>query len=122
LKKRTRVLKEKFHSLGPAANARFVLAVIASLLLACLLATKKPWTIDVPNSGPWKLSHYVAVYVWIGLLINLIVTALLALTATWWTRPLAEQPVHRAPSPRWFWPLVAVAMVVNAWLCWPRLW
>lgn len=122
MKNRTRVLKEKFHSLGPPAKTRLVLAAIGGLLLACLLATKKPWTIDLPSSGPWKLSHYVAVYVWIGLLINLIVTALLAFTATWWTRPLAGQPGRRPPSPRWFWPLVAVAMAVNAWICWPRLW
>ncbi|HET7237860.1 MAG TPA: glycosyltransferase family 39 protein, partial [Terrimicrobiaceae bacterium] len=122
MKNRTRVLKEKFHSLGPPAKTRLVLAAIGGLLLACLLATKKPWTIDLPSSGPWKLSHYVAVYVWIGLLINLIVTTLLAFTASWWTRPLAERPFRRSSPPRWFWPLVAVAMAVNAWICWPRLW
>jgi hypothetical protein len=61
LKNRTKVLKEKFHSLRPPAKTRLVLAVIGGLLLACLLATKKPWTIDLPSSGPWKLSHYVAV-------------------------------------------------------------
>ena len=33
---------------------------------------RKPWTINFPDSGTWKLSQYVAVYVWIAALINLV--------------------------------------------------
>jgi hypothetical protein len=66
------------------------------------------------------------VYVWIAALINLVIVFLLALTAPWWTRPLLSTRLSslnpQAPTPRWFWPLVAVAMAFNVWICWPRLW
>jgi hypothetical protein len=102
------------------------LAVVGGLILIWLLAAKKPWAIHVPSSGPWKLSQYVAVYVWIGALIDLVLATLLAMTAPWWTRPLlsgqSSAPSPRPSTPRWFWPLVIAAMALNCWICWPRLW
>ena len=115
----------RLRSLKPSAKARIVLAVVGGVLLAWLLFSTKPWTIRVPDSGAWKLSHYVAVFVWIAALIDLIVVILLGMTAHWWTRPLLNfrvSSLNPQPStPRWFWALVAVAMALNAWICWPRL-
>ena len=47
---------------------------------------------------------YVAVYVWIGVLIDFGLTMLLVLTAHWWTRPLLNVSPRKAQSstPRWF--------------------
>ncbi len=116
---------ERLRSLKPPAKARIVLAVVGGVLLAWLLFSTKPWTISVPDSGAWKLSQYVAVFVWFAALVDLIVVILLGMTAHWWTRPLLNfqlSSLNPQPStPRWFWPLVAVAMLVNAWICWPRL-
>ena len=53
--------------------------------------------------------RYVAVYVWIGALIDFVLTMLLVLTVHWWTRPLLNVSPRKPQSstPRWFWLLVA---------------
>jgi hypothetical protein len=88
-----------FDLLRPSAKARLILAVVGGVLLAWLLVSRKPWTISVPDSGAWRLSDYVAVYVWIAALINLVLVTLLALTAHWWTRPLLNVRLSSAPEP-----------------------
>ena len=124
LRSRRTVIVERLRSLRPSAKARLILAISGGLILIWLSFARKPWTIDVPNAGAWKLSQYVAVYVWIGVLIDFGLTMLLVLTAHWWTRPLLNVSPRKAQSstPRWFWLLVIAAMAVNSWICWPRLW
>ena len=126
LKIRATIVLNRVRSLTPTTKARLILAIFGGLILIWLLAARKPWTIDAPNTGAWKLSQYVAFYLWIGALVNLVLATLLAFTALWWTRPLRNvRSMARDPRrsiPRWFWPLVVTAMAVNAWICWPRLW
>jgi hypothetical protein len=124
LKSRATVLAKKFHSLPPAGKARLLLAALCGFILLWLLFASKPWQVHVARSGEWKVPQYVAYYVWIAALIDLAVAALLAMTAHWWTRPLVDVPPreNRCSAPRWFWPLVAAAMAINSWICWPRLW
>ncbi len=60
---------------------------------------------------------------WYGLAFDLAVVGFLGLTAQWWLRPSSKnaKPLPPVRTPRWFWPLVIIAMVANAWLCFPRL-
>lgn len=112
----------KIRSLKPATLTRAILILIGLILLVSLLGMKKPWTIDI-NPEKAKVSQYVDVFVWKGLAVDLVLIAGLILTAGWWMRAQRSDgttaPKRRAP--RWFWPLVAVAMLLNAAICWPRL-
>ena len=87
LKNRRTVLVERFPCLRSSASARPILAIFGGVILISLSFARKPWTIDVPNAGAWKVYQYVAVYVWIGVLIDLVLTML---TEHWWTRPFAR--------------------------------
>lgn len=115
-------LIRKVQSLSPFARVRVGLILVAAFLAVVLLLAKKPW--DVRPHGEMKISDYVAKFVWIALLVDLGLVAILAATARWWTAPLAGKSVERRlerRTPQWFWPLVIAAMALNTFLCAPRL-
>jgi hypothetical protein len=106
---------------------RAILAGVAGILALWLVIGETPWVAGSSPASSWKLSQYVAVYLWIAALLNLALAAILFLTAHWWARPMSDEPLAASISPQrsvpvWFWPLVAVAMGLNVWLCGPRLW
>ena len=106
----------------PAGRARIVLLGLGAILLGCLVLMKAPWTVVVDPAKGWRIPQYVAVYLWAGLAIDLFLVLMLAGTAHWWARPAAPASLpSRVRAPKWFWPAVVIAMVVDGGLCWPRL-
>ena len=106
----------KAARLSPATWAASLCGAIAAGILIVLLIADKPWTVELPAGKPLKIQHYVAIYEWWAAAINLVLVALLGATARWWlssarlpqTRWLPEEE-----TPRWFWPLVIVAMALT---------
>lgn len=109
-----------------------LLGSVGITLLAYLGFGDKPWSVSVETGRSLKISHYVAIYFWIAAAINLVLTCLLAVTAPLWSKPLPaiENPggergptpsLSKIENPNWFWPLVGLAMLVTAWVGWPRL-
>jgi hypothetical protein len=83
-----------------------------------LLVEDKPWDIIAKNGPPEKVKHFVAVYEWWAGAFNFLLLLVLAATARWWYRTTATPEKTWLPStlsPRWFWPLVAVAMALTVW-------
>ncbi len=112
------------RTLTPVAKVRLVLGGLILLFVLHLLIANKPWSVDVPEGRSLKISQYVTIYFWWASAINLVLTALLAALAPWWTKPLSrELPVLKPPvaTPRWFWPLVLVAVALNACFILPQL-
>jgi len=107
----------------PVQIARIVFGILAAVILAYLVFGGKPWHVVVPEGKLPKITDYVTIFIWYGLAFDLAVVAFLGLTAHWWLRPSSKnaKPLPPVRTPRWFWPLVIIAMVANAWLCFPRL-
>jgi hypothetical protein len=102
-----RRLTEWWKHSTTSGRARWILGTAALALVVVLLAAPKPGLTD----------DAVKIAQWWGALAALALTTLLALTAPWWTRPPRSgetSPPTRLPTPRWFWPLVAVAMLGTA--------
>ncbi|HEY5812219.1 MAG TPA: hypothetical protein VIT23_06175, partial [Terrimicrobiaceae bacterium] len=98
---------------------RFVLlGVIGGIVLALVLA-RKPWE----HQSVQKIGDFVRVYSWWAGLINLAPLTCLALTAGWWTRPLAGGSLGKTSTqfPRWFFLCLAGGMVTCAIVGLPRL-
>ncbi len=115
-------MKARWQALSPAGRARGILGVLGLALLVCLLAGPKPWSVEIVAGRDLKVSEYAALFCWVAALVNLVLTLLLAATASLWLRalpPLRSAAIPRAP--RWFLPLVLLAMGVLAWSAWPRL-
>jgi hypothetical protein len=101
-----------------------LLTVMAGIVIA-LCVSPKPWMFDLSLAKKVRVEHYVAVFSWWAALLNLLPLGALAFTARFWLRPLdgsgPEDRSARAAAPRWFWPLVGLAMVGCAALNAPRL-
>lgn len=66
-----------------------------------------------PN--PWSTHDEVKVWGWFGGLAALAGAAVLFTTARWWLRPsMTTSAYHPSETPRWFWPLVAAAVLCTA--------
>jgi len=85
---------------------RAFLAAAAAGLVIYLLAAPKPWAID----------DEVKIWGWGGGAVALAGVLLLLATVKWWMMPSPSDaiPTKHSPSPRWFWPLVVVAMGIIA--------
>ena len=102
-----RKASELWHGADPARRARSILALAALGLVILLLAAPKPDLTD----DPVKLGQ------WWGALAALGLVAMLAVSAKWWAQPAAPDTAAPAPSPRtprWFWPIVGLAMLATA--------
>lgn len=91
----------------------------AAVVVAILLLTEdKPWDIIAKFGPPKRVKHFVSVYGWWAGASNFLLLLALGATARWWYRPAAPaEPSWLPPAttPRWFWPLVIVAMAITAW-------
>jgi len=89
-----------------------------------LMIAQKPWTIDSPTTDPANIQVHIQAGLWRAGFAILFLLAGLALTSRWWTAPLRDERPTACPglsglnaqlsTPKWFWPLVAAAMVVFA--------
>jgi len=79
----------------------------------------KPWVIDF--SGKHDVPDYWWAYSWVGLAQGMVVTGVLWLIAPWWTRGAVVPGREILRAPRWFWPLVVLAMGLMALFAFPRL-
>lgn len=118
--------KAQIRALGSTFSAvtwvRIGLGVLAASLLVFLLLAKKPWGLSTVPRDSFKVGDLVVIYLWIAAAINLGLTALLLATVGFWMRPVAErEDPPRPTTPRWFWPLVLLAMTIVAVCAMPRL-
>jgi hypothetical protein len=103
-----------WHSLPVARRARLILGAIILGIAFYLVFAPKPWSVALPEAEFPPYDYYVKIYSWYGATVALCGAGLLALTASWWTRPwLQSSPPHQS-APRWFWPMVGAAMLLAA--------
>ncbi len=115
-------IRKVVGSLEPVARVRAVLGVLALLFLAYLLFSDKPWSVVVPEGRNMKIAQFVTIYGWAAAAINFVLTLVLAALAPFWiSRKPAAPRISRVVAPRWFWPLVWIAMALAAWSGYPRL-
>jgi hypothetical protein len=116
-------LLSALRALPLSGKVRLALAALGLTEFGFLVFAEKPWNVEVPEDRKPRLEDYVTIYSWLAALANLGVTAVLLATAGWWTRSL-ENIKHQTSAiqhPRWFWPLVAGAVVFTAAFAGPRL-
>lgn len=92
-----------------------MIALIAAGLVAWLLLAPKPWVIAASLGEKIRTHDYVLIYSWWAFLLDLAVLAGLAFLCPWWTRPLEKtpNPKSKIQNPKWFWPLVILAMLLT---------
>lgn len=101
---------------------RLLLALAAVGAAIMLAASPKPWTVFFPEGHRLRVEDYVAAGLWWAGAANLAGLVVLAASAGWWMRPLAQSnPAPKIESPRWFWPVVGSAMLAAAAVNAPRL-
>ena len=111
----------------PTRRWRIVLGAIATLLAIWLLIAPKPWVVAVQIRGKMDTLDYVHIYGWIAGAINIALLGMLAAVCPWWTRSPQLSTLNsqlstlNAPTPRWFWPLVVVAMAMTLFYSLPRM-
>jgi hypothetical protein len=82
-----------------------------------LLVAEKPWNVEPKLGQALRVHDFVLIYEWWAAAINLALLVLLGLTAPWWLKARQERTGAWLPekkSPRWFWPLVIIAMALAA--------
>ena len=111
---RLRDVLGRWQSNSLTARAGFVLSLAAGAIAVFLFAAPKPWAIAKPATQNVPFEYYAGVYTYWGGLIALVGVAILYLTRSWWTKPLAFAATPTQKAPRWFWPLVGSAMLLTA--------
>jgi hypothetical protein len=113
---------------NPVRRWRIVLGVIAVTLAIWLLFATKPWVAAAEIRGKTDTIDYVRIYGWIAGAINVVLLATLAAICPWWAGGRSPNPVplpaNQLPTPstpRWFWPLVVVAMATTFFYSLPRM-
>lgn len=106
----------RWQSLPVSARCRLIAGLICFGIAVYLVFAPKPWSVPVPAAEPPPYDYFVKIYSWWGGVIALCGTMLLSATAPLWSRPwiIENNPILRPPAARWFWPLVAVAMLLTA--------
>ena len=112
----------------PTRRWRIALGAIASALGICLLIAPKPWVVAAQIHGKMDTLDYVQIYGWIAGAINIALLGVLAALCPWWTRRgyqlstlNSQRSTLNFQTPRWFWPLVGVAMVMTVFYSLPRM-
>jgi hypothetical protein len=104
---------------------RIVLGVVAGAIAIALLVTTKPWVAVTEIRGKTDTLDYVRIYGWIAGAINVVLLACLAVLCPWWAkgRDLTSNSLASVEryTPRWFWPLVIVAMATTFFYSLPRM-
>ncbi|HEY5812125.1 MAG TPA: glycosyltransferase family 39 protein, partial [Terrimicrobiaceae bacterium] len=102
---------------SPILWASLICGLGAAFVCIFLLAAEKPWTVSLePGKAP-KIHHFVVIYSWWAAAINLALLVALGVSARWWFQPPEEPASTWLPcpqTPRWFWPLIAAAMILTA--------
>jgi hypothetical protein len=100
----------------PAQHAAAILVALAAIGILVLLVTRKPWQWDLPEGRKLRIVDCVRIYSWWAGAANVLLMFALAATARWWMRPSQGGLYHlpRAPMPKWFPPLIILAMIVCA--------
>lgn len=107
---------------GPVARWRLALAVAGSLLSLLLILQQPPWVVLGAGSGKLGVDDYVEAYTWIAAAIGIGVLFFLGLICGWWAGAAEPAPAATTTrAPRWFWPLVAAAVLAAAGLSLPLL-
>jgi hypothetical protein len=112
---------------GLTLRWRLALGVIATVIAVWLLIAQKPWVVATQIRGKMDTIAYVQIYGWIAGAINIALLGMLAAVCAWWTSD-CQLTTHSAQlstldcqTPRWFWPLVAVAMAITFFYSLPRM-
>jgi len=109
---------------------RIVLGAVAVALVIWLLIAPKPWVAAAQIRGKMDTLDYVRIYGWIAGVLNLLLLGGLAAVCPWWTGARRAKsnsqlstlnPQLSTPTPRWFWPLVVVAMAMTFFYSLPRM-
>jgi Dolichyl-phosphate-mannose-protein mannosyltransferase len=100
----------------PAHRAVAILIVLAAIGILVLLATRKPWQWDLPEGRKLRIVDCVRIYSWWAGAVNVLLMFALAATSHWWMRPSQGGLYYlpRQPMPKWFLPLIILAMLLCA--------
>lgn len=98
---------------------RLLFAGIVILWALYLLIAPKPWTIDL--EGKHRVLNYWMVYSWVAAAVGIFAAAFLWIVSPWWAGKSLQSVTNLLPAPRWFWPLVAVAMIFQIVFSIPRM-
>lgn len=112
------------NRLTPARIAAVLLGLAAVIVGIILATSKPPWAILQKIGTPKSTADFMRIYEWWAGAMNVFFLLLLAATARWWLRPAAVPSRRWLPdigTPRWFWPLVLVAMALTAFWGFQRL-
>lgn len=109
-----------------ARRWRIILGAIAAVIAIWLLIAPKPWVAAAQIRGKTDTLDYVRIYGWIAGAINIVLLGGLAAISPWWASPRnltrgSRASVSASPTPRWFWPLVIVAMAATLFYSLPRM-
>ena len=124
---RLRAYVEFWRRIHPIHRWRLVLCAIAGAFAICLMVAQKPWLVAAQVHGKMGTLDYVRIYGWIAGAVSIVLLrGGLAVICPWWS---AERPTRResqssslgSHSPRWFWPLVIVAMAITFFYSLPRM-
>ena len=105
---------------------RIVLGALVGAIAIALLVTTKPWVAVTEIRGKTDTLDYVRIYGWIAGAINVVLLTFLIILCPWWAklrdlRPNSGASVEGSATPRWFWPLVIVAMATTFFYSLPRM-
>ena len=105
---------------------RIVLGILAGAIAIALLVTTKPWVAVTEIRGKTDTADYVRICGWIAGAINVVLLTCLIILCPWWARlrdltPNSSASVRGSATPRWFWPLVIVAMATTFFYSLPRM-
>ncbi len=118
----------------PVRRWRIILGLIAGAIAIWLLVATKPWVAVAEIRGKTDTRDYVRIYGWVAAAGNFVLFAGLAALCPWWARtPITpsraglgraqagDSQVQGWATPRWFWPLVVVAMAMTFAYSLPRM-
>ncbi len=107
-----------------AQRFALILGGVAAALLIMVLATADTWPQAMAKAEKAgkkiKLEHLVQVWVWRGLVVDLVLAAVLALSVRWWVGTVQSNTPVSSPSRR-FWIIAALLLVGAASYRAPRL-
>jgi len=88
-----------------------------------LLTAPKPWAVSEAAGDHLSTWEYVLIFEWWAGLFNVVALGALAAICPWWAASAIQNPKSKitTSAPRWYWPLVALAMVVLGFHSVPRL-
>ncbi len=107
----------------PVQRWRIVLGTLALVLLIVLIAADSPWRTLGRIQNNWRIEHYAAFYTWWATLANIGILGVLAWICPWWAGKRIQPNDRPAgpPAPRYFLPLVLLAVVVAGFFASQRL-